>query len=100
MQYVKYYPNRKENLMNRDQLRNISPAKLRILLDLMEESKGKGPEALMPMLMQVNQKMQRQGIQFTPEESQLMLDMLKQDMSPAEVKKVEMMQSILANWQH
>ncbi len=86
--------------MNRDQLRNISPAKLRILLDLMEESKGKGPEALMPMLMQVNQKMQRQGIQFTPEESQLMLDMLKQDMSPAEVKKVEMMQSILANWQH
>lgn len=54
----------------------------------------------MPMLLQVNQKMQRQGIQFTPEESRLMLDMLKQDMSPAEVKKVEMMQNILANWQH
>lgn len=86
--------------MNREQLRNISPAKLRIILDLMEDSKGKGPEALMPMLLQVNQKMQQQGIQFTPEESRLMLDLLKQDMSPAEVKKVEMMQSILANWQH
>lgn len=85
--------------MNRDQLRNISPAKLRIILDLMENSKGKGPESLMPMLLQANQKMQQQGIQFTPEESRLMLDLLKQDMTPAEVKKVEMMQSLLANWQ-
>lgn len=85
--------------MNRDQLRNISPAKLRIILDLMENSKGKGPDALMPMLLQANQKMQQQGIQFTPEESRLMLNMLKQDMTPAEVKKVEMMESILANWQ-
>lgn len=85
--------------MNRDQLRNISPAKLRIILDLMENSKGKGPDALMPMLLQANQKMQQQGIQFTPEESRLMLDLLKQDMSPAEVKKVEMMQALLANWQ-
>ena len=85
--------------MNRDQLRNISPAKLRIILDLMENSKGKGPESLMPMLLQANQKMQQQGIQFTPEESRLMLDLLKQDMTPAEVKKVEMMQSLLAIWQ-
>lgn len=85
--------------MNRDQLRNIAPAKLRIILDLMESSKGKGPESLMPLLIQANQKMQQQGIQFTPEESRLMLDLLKQDMTPAEVKKVEMMQSLLANWQ-
>lgn len=85
--------------MNRDQLRNISPAKLRIILDLMENSKGKGPDALMPLLLQANQKMQQQGIQFTPEESRLMLNMLKQDMTPAEVKKIEMMESILANWQ-
>lgn len=86
--------------MNRDQLRSIPPAKLRIILDLMENSKGKGPEALMPLLLQANQNMQQQGIQFTPEESRLMLDLLKQDMSPAEIKKMEMMQSLLANWQH
>lgn len=86
--------------MNREQLRKISPAKLRILLELMEDSKGKGPEALMPMLLQANQKMQQQGVQFTPEESKLMLDLLKQDMSPEEVKKVEMMQNMLANWKN
>lgn len=86
--------------MNREQLSKIAPAKLRILLDLMEESKGKGPDAMMPLLFQANQKMQQQGLQFTPEESKLVLDMLKQDMSPAEVKRVEMMQAMLANWQH
>lgn len=86
--------------MNRNQLRNISPAKLRIILDLMEASKGKGTDAIMPLFMEANQKMQQQGLQFSQEESQLILDMLKEDMSPEEVKKVEMMQSILANWQH
>lgn len=86
--------------MNREQLRNISPAKLRIILDLMEASKGKGSDAIMPLFMQTNLKMQQQGLQFTPEESKLILDMLKEDMTPEEVRKVDMMQSILANWQH
>ena len=86
--------------MNREQLRNISPAKLRIILDLMEVSKGKGSDAIMPLFMQANLKMQQQGLQFTPEESKLILDMLKEDMTPEEVRKVDMMQSILANWQH
>ncbi|MBO5237508.1 MAG: hypothetical protein J6B50_01855 [Lachnospiraceae bacterium] len=86
--------------MNREQLRNISPAKLRIILDLMEASKGKGSDAIMPLFMQANLKMQQQGLQFTPEESKLILDMLKEDMTPEEVRKVDMMQSILANWQH
>lgn len=86
--------------MNREQLRNISPAKLRIILDLMEASKGKGSDAIMPLFMQANLKMQQQGLQFTPEESKLILDMLKEDMTPEEVRKVDMMQSVLANWQH
>lgn len=86
--------------MNPNQLRNISPAKLRIILELMEASKGKSSDAIMPLFMQANQKMQQQGLQFTSEESQLILDMLKQDMTPEERKRIEMMQSILANWQH
>lgn len=86
--------------MNPNQLRNISPAKLRIILELMEASKGKSSDAIMPLFMQANQKMQQQGLQFTSEESQLILDMFKQDMTPEERKRIEMMQSILANWQH
>ncbi len=86
--------------MNHEQLRNISPAKLRIILDLMEASKGKGTDAIMPLFMQANLKMQQQGLQFTPDESKLILDTLKEDMTPEEVRKVEMMQSILANWHH
>ena len=66
----------------------------------MEASKGKNSDSIMPLFMQANQKMQQQGLQFTSEESQLILDMLKQDMTPEERKRIEMMQSILANWQH
>lgn len=85
--------------MNRELLRQISQAKLRILLELMEESKGKGPDSMMTLLLQANQKMQQQGLQFTSDESKLVLDMLKETMSPAEVQRIEMMQSMLANLQ-
>ncbi len=85
--------------MNQNQLRNISPAKLRIILELMEASKGKSTDSILPLFMQAQQKMQKQGISFTPEESQLMLDMLKADLSPAEARKVDMMQSFLSNLQ-
>ena len=52
----------------------------------------------MPLLMQANQKMQQQGLQFTPNESQLILDLLKEDMTPDEIRRLEMMQSIISNF--
>lgn len=84
--------------MNPNQLRNIPPAKLRIILDLMEASRRKGTDSIMPLLMQANQKMQQQGLQFTPTESQLILDLLKEDMTPDEIRRLEMMQSIISNF--
>ncbi len=84
--------------MNREQLRSIPPAKLQLILELMEAGKGKGSDAIMPLLMHANQQMQQQGLSFTPEESNLIIQLLKEDMSPAEVKKLDMMQSILASW--
>ncbi len=84
--------------MNPNQLRNIPAAKLRIILDLMEASRRKGTDSIMPLLMQANQKMQQQGLQFTPNESQLILDLLKEDMTPDEIRRLEMMQSIISNF--
>ncbi len=86
--------------MNQNQLRNIPPAKLRIILDLMEAGRGKGIDAIMPLFLQANQTMQKQGLRFTPQESQLIIDVLKENLSPAEAQRIEMMQSILSNWQH
>lgn len=84
--------------MNRDRLRSIPSNKLKIILDIIEASKGKGSDAIMPLLMQANQTMQQQGLSFTPEESALILELLKEDMSPAEIQKLNMMQSILASY--
>lgn len=84
--------------MNREQLRNIPPAKLQIILDIMEASKGKSSDMVMPLLMQANQKMQQQGLSFTKEESALIIELLKQDMTPSEIQKLNMMQSILSSW--
>lgn len=85
--------------MNPNQLRSISPAKLKIILDLMEASKGKSTDSILPLFMQAQQNMQKQGLSFSSEESSLILDMLKADLSPAEARKVDRMQAFLSNLQ-
>lgn len=84
--------------MNREQLRSIPPEKLKIILQVIESSKGKNTNEILPLLLQANQQMQQQGLSFTSEETTLILDLLKQDMSPSELQKFNMMQSILASW--
>lgn len=85
--------------MNPNQLRSISPAKLKIILELMEASKGKSTDSILPLFMQAQQNMQKQGLSFSSEESSLILDMLKADLSPAEARKVDRMQAFLSNLQ-
>lgn len=85
--------------MNPNQLRSISPAKLKIILELMEASKGKSTDSILPLFMQAQQNMHKQGLSFTSEESSLILDMLKADLSPAEAQKVDRMQAFLSNLQ-
>ena len=86
--------------MNRSQLRNIPPQKLQIILDIIEASKGQGTDAIVPLLLNANNRMKQQGLSFTAEESNLIIQLLKEDMSPEEIKKLDMMQSILASWGH
>lgn len=77
------------DLLNNPKLKNMDKRKLQIILSLVEESKGKKTSELMPYFMAASQKATAQGASFTKDETELIIELLKKDMSPQEKKKVD-----------
>ncbi len=82
---------------NNPKLKNIDPRKLTILLELMKEADGKPMDKLLPLLVNTNKKLQQQNLNFSKEESDLMIDLLSKNLSPKEKAQFEMIKMMMAN---
>jgi hypothetical protein len=82
---------------NNPRLKNIDPRKLTILLELMKEAEGKPMDKMLPLLMQTNKKLQQQNLNFTKDESDIMIDLLTKNMTPKEKQQFEMIKMMMAN---
>ena len=78
-------------------LKNIDPRKLSILMDLVNESEGKPVDKLIPLLMNTQKKLQKQNLNFSPDETNLMLEILTKNMNAKEKSQFEMIKKFMAN---
>lgn len=76
-------------------LKNIDAAKLQMLLSLAEQGKGKSQKELLPFLMAAASKSKSGGTSFSKEETDLILDVLKQGKSPEEIARIEKVRSLV-----
>lgn len=76
-------------------LKNIDPIKLKVIMEIREQSKYKSMEELLPQIMKINQELNRRKMNFTKEESALLLDVIEETLSPAEKQKFNMLKSFL-----
>lgn len=81
---------------NHPKMQNIEPRKLAVLMELMKEAEGKPMDQLLPILMNANKKLQQQNINFTKDESDLMLDLLSKNLSPREKMQFDMIKQMMA----
>jgi hypothetical protein len=81
--------------INHPAMKNIDARKLAILVDLANEAEGKPVDKALPLLVKSNAKMKAMGLSFTSDESDLMIEILTKDMSPAEKQKLEMIKKML-----
>lgn len=72
-------------------MKDISPDKLTFLLNLAEQIEGKNQKQAMPVLMGAVASASRQNLQFTPEEFQLIFEIMKEGKSPEEKRKMDEM---------
>ena len=68
---------------------NLTPEKLNFLMNFANAKKPTQMQEMMPFLMASMNQAKKENIQFTPKETNLLIEILKQNLSPEEAKKVE-----------
>ena len=68
---------------------NLSPEKLSFLMNFANSQKPTEMKDMMPFLLGTLSSAKKQNIQFTKPETELMISILKQSMSPEEAEKAD-----------
>lgn len=80
---------------NNDSLKNIDIKKVMLLQELLNQSKGKKTSEMLPFLMAASKQANSKGLSFTKDEIQLIINVLKNDMTPSELERTNKLLSIL-----
>ncbi len=76
-------------------LKNIDPMKIKIIMEIQKKSKNRSIEELLPEIMKVNQELNRRNMSFTKDETAVLLDVIEENLSPAEKSKFNMLKGFM-----
>lgn len=82
---------------NNPTFNNLSPEKSAFLINFANAKKPTQLQEMMPFLMSSMNQAKKENIQFTPSESDLLIDILKKNLSPEDCRKVDLMMRIMKN---
>lgn len=89
-----------QDILNNPQLQNnISPDKLRLLMELASNNSANtsNPQAMAESLKNASESVKNQGIDFSSAERDLIIEVLKQSMPPQEQKRVDLLMQMMKN---
>lgn len=84
------------NWINHPAMKNIDARKLAILVDLANQANGLSTDKALPLLVSTNAKMKSLGLSFTPEETDLLVEILSKDMNAADKQKLELVKKMIS----
>ena len=76
-------------------LSSLDPKKLDIIQFLISSCKGKSLELILPDLMAASSRLSEQGLSFSNEEISLIIDGLKENMTPEEQQRIDMLRPLI-----
>lgn len=74
-----------------NEFRQLHPVKQQIIRELANTGSISSPEFMLPQLMNINRELKKRNLSFTKEESTILIQLMKSDMSPEEQKKVDVL---------
>lgn len=83
------------NWINHPAMKNIDARKLAILVDLANQATGLSTDKALPLLVSTNAKMKALGLTFTPDETDLLVEIISKDMSAADKQKLEVVKKMI-----
>lgn len=82
---------------NNENFKNISPEKLNFLMNFAAQNKSGNAKEMSNMILGAMNNAKKEGIQFTPNETDLIIEILKQNMSPEEQRKADQILLLMRN---
>lgn len=79
------------NILNNEAFNNVDPQKLKMLVEMFNEMGSKTAEQKIQVLFAYGMKMKQMGLNFTPNESRIIMESLKENLTTAEKNKLDMM---------
>lgn len=76
-------------------LENVDPKKLQIMELLITQCQGKNISEILPNIMTASSRMSEQGLSFTNTETTIILDALKEGMTPEERQRLDMLRGVI-----
>lgn len=84
-----------DDIGNNPKLKNINPTKLKIIMEIRQQSKSHSIEELLPQIMQINSELNKRSMNFTKDESALLLEVLEESLSGEEKNKFNMIKGFI-----
>ena len=84
-------------LKNNVGLSDISPEKLNFLMQFASQNKSGNAKEMSNMILGAVNSAKQEGIQFSPDETDLIIEILKQNMSPEEQRKADQLLMLMRN---
>ena len=84
-------------LKNNAGLSDISPEKLNFLMQFASQNKSGNAKEMSNMILSAVNSAKQEGIQFSPDETDLIIEILKQNMSPEEQRKADQLLMLMRN---
>lgn len=88
-------------LTNHPIYRKMQPEKQKLLQECIRltggnsHSEGVNFDKMLPIMLAMHQKMQKQGLSFTAEERNVLIDVLSAELTPSERARMEMMKKMM-----
>lgn len=84
-----------DSLKNNASFSNISPEKIDFLMKFAAQNKTGNAQEMSNMIMGAVNNAKQEGIAFTPNETDLIVEVLKQNMSPEEQRKADQILNLM-----
>lgn len=79
------------SMLNQDAFNNIHPRKKELILEMLELMENKSSEQKLQIMLAYGMRMQNEGLQLTTNESQALMESLKNNLTTNETDKLDMM---------
>ncbi len=80
-----------QSFLSSQEFQKLHPVKQQVIKELLKSGQFSSPEALLPKFMSLNQELGKRNLNFTKEETTLLIGLLKEEMSPQDRKKVDLL---------